>query len=157
MTIVLEQHETLKTGVFEIRQTVAIYISAEDAQRKVNRWVLDEISCVMGAEEPTLVVGQRAVWHVPVILTAPHIGHVGTAGIVEVDAGTGEMDDSPECKTAILEGAQKLADVMEPYAPRANEDISVEYIATDRDTALMEPQGNPVDIIDAVRQSQSAA
>jgi len=152
MTIILEQHAIPKTGTFEIRQTITIRISAEDARRKVNRWVLDEVSCVMGAEEPTLVVDEQTFWHVPVILTASHIGHVGIAGIVAVDVETGEIDDSPECKAAILEGARELATKMPPYTPHSPEDVSAQYIAKDIKPTRTQPQGNPVEIIEAARQ-----
>lgn len=155
MTIILEQYTTPEKGTFEIHHTITIYISADDARRQVNRWVLDEVSSVMGAEEPTLVIDEKAVWKVPVILTASNVGRVGTAGYVEVDVETGEMNNSPECKKTILESARDLAATLPPYSPIAQEDVPVEYVAEATEFTKFESQKNPAEIIDTLRQGRS--
>jgi predicted DNA-binding antitoxin AbrB/MazE fold protein len=69
------------TGLQE-RQMVRLHIvpprvcvTAAMARRKVNRFVLDEISYLMGGEQPTLVETDRLVWRVPVVLTYPGSRH----------------------------------------------------------------------------------
>jgi len=80
MTIILEQSTIPEIGTFEIHKTVNIQVSAKQAQRKVDTWLLNEVSYMMGAEEPTLVIGERTVWRVPAYFSAPGAGRVGTVG-----------------------------------------------------------------------------
>lgn len=63
----------------------------------------------MGGGEPTLVIGERTVWRVPVILTFPTDGPVGTVGTIEVDAETGELHTSPQLIEEITHNAETLA------------------------------------------------
>lgn len=55
---------------FEIR------VTAEEAQRQVNRWLLHEVSYLLRAQPPTLAVGVQVVWRVPVSLGSPDLGQV---------------------------------------------------------------------------------
>jgi hypothetical protein len=98
MEILLEHYTVPERGEVEldVHRKFAIHVTAAEAQRQVNQWVLLEVSCVMGALAPSLVIGERVTWRVPIELTAPHIGHVGVAGFVDVDVQTGQMDVSPE-------------------------------------------------------------
>jgi hypothetical protein len=109
MTIILEQHAIPETGTFEIRQTVNISVSAEQARRQVDSWLLNEVSYMIGAEAPTLVVGERAVWRVPTYFSAPGAGRVGAAGTVDVDTQTGEFYKPSEAKRNILRNVKALA------------------------------------------------
>ena len=52
MTVILDQYPPLQTGTFEIRQMVTVPISAEEARRKVARWLRMEVSHMMGADMP---------------------------------------------------------------------------------------------------------
>ena len=155
MTIILDKHQVPEKGTFEIRQSITILVSVEEARRKVNSWVLQEVSYMMGAEEPTLVVGEKAVWRVPVILTAPHVGHVGMAGTVDVDVQTGDMDDLPARKEQLLQSARELAAKMPAYVPRSKLDVPTEYIARNIQPVHIEPQKSPREIINDTRQRQS--
>ena len=61
------------------------------AQQTVNAFVVTEISSQLRSEPPSLVVGERLFWSVPVVLTSSLRGVVGEVGEIRVDATTGEM------------------------------------------------------------------
>lgn len=129
MPVLLEGININEVGVHEIRQTLNVQVTAEQAQRKVNRWLLDEVSYMMHAESPTLVVNGDACWRVPAVLTAPHVGVVGTVGSVDVDAATGDLLERETQKDVIVTNARKLAKALPPYpGPR---ETPAEYLATD--------------------------
>jgi predicted DNA-binding antitoxin AbrB/MazE fold protein len=98
------------------RQTVrlqvvppGVCITAATARRKVNRFVLDEISYLMGGERPTLIETDRLIWRVPVVLTYPTHGVVGRVGFIDVDARSGELLLTPETVEEITHNARALA------------------------------------------------
>ena len=97
MEILLDHYPLPEQGQVEInlRRTFEIKMTAETARRQVNRWLFTEVSCMMGAESPTLLLGERVVWRVPAVLSAAHIGRVGVVGTVDVDVQTGTMDTAP--------------------------------------------------------------
>ncbi|HMN31576.1 MAG TPA: hypothetical protein PKE45_25730, partial [Caldilineaceae bacterium] len=130
MTIVLEPYVLPEHGEvkLDIQRSFVIKITAEQAKRQVNRWVLLEVSCSMGAEAPTLVVGERVVWRVPIVLTASPVGIVGTAGTIDVDVDSGEMNNTAEHKEAIIQSAIELAKKLPPHRPRS---VPAEYLAKD--------------------------
>ena len=83
------------------RQTVRLQIlpsgvrvSAVAACRLVNRFALDEISYLVGAQQPELIQTDRLVWRVPLTLAYPDRGEVGQVGYVDVDAESGELLDT---------------------------------------------------------------
>ena len=86
-----------------------VCITAATARRKVNRFVLDEISYLMGGEQPTLIETDRLIWRVPVVLTYPTHGVVGQVGFIDVDAGSGELLLTPETVEEITHNARALA------------------------------------------------
>ncbi len=126
MTIILTQYTMPETGTFEIHQAVNIQVSAKEAQRQVDSWLLNEVSSMMGAEPPTLVIGARTVWRVPCYYSAPGAGRVGTVGELDVDVQTGEMDNPTEAKVAILLCAKRLAKKLPPFQPKI---APPEYVA----------------------------
>ena len=72
--------------------TVQINISAEEARRKVHRFVSDNVSYLMGGESPTLLlIDKQVLWRVPVMMTYPSYGRLGTVGAIDVSAESGEM------------------------------------------------------------------
>lgn len=117
MTVILDQYPLLQTGTFEIRQTVTVHVTAEEARRKVARWLRMEVSHMLGADTPTLVVGQRTVWRVPAHFSAPRVGIVGVVGEVEVDALTGEICERATCQALIEQRAGALAATLPPFQP----------------------------------------
>lgn len=147
--ILLDQYAVPTKGTFELRieRSVEIKVTAEEARRMVKNWLIDEISYMMTATEPTLVLGERAVWRVPAILTASHIGHVGPAGCVDVDVETGQIQNADGCKKEILKGVQKLAKSVPPYTPRT--DIPSVWLAKEIQPTHDpgQPAGNPLDLL----------
>lgn len=99
--------------VGDIRLTIEISahqnFSAKSAQKLVRRFVADEISYLLRAGEPSLVLGQRLYWRVPVHLAFPGQGIVGAVGAVDVDVETGQMTITPEVIAEMTHHAQRLA------------------------------------------------
>jgi len=121
MTIVLENLVIPERGIVELdlKQSIEIKITAEEARRKVNRWLLEYVSYMMHAAAPTLVVdGQQAMWRVPAILTNSRVGDVGVAGTVDVDVHTGQMDNTETLQAQITKHAVEMTKKLPPYQPR---------------------------------------
>ena len=66
-------------------------IDAESARRKVTGWLVSDVGNLLIGDTPALMIADRAVWRVPVLLTSPSRGVIGTVGSVDVDAQTGEI------------------------------------------------------------------
>lgn len=149
--ILLDQYTVPNRGTFELKvnRSVEIRVTAEEARRMAKRWLLDEISYMMTATEPTLVLSKRAAWRVPAILTASHVGHVGAAGYVDVDVETGELQNAAECQQAILAECQELAKRVPPYTPRT--DMPDDWLAKDIQPTQEpgQPEGNPLELLPA--------
>ena len=110
--ILLERQHVPTTGVLtvQVNQAVHINVSAEEAQRKVSVFVLRKISNLMHGETPTLVLGERTFWRVPVHLTFPTTGDVGQIGTIDVDVTSGELCVTTDIIAAIETHAQSLAE-----------------------------------------------
>lgn len=115
MDVILNHYPILQTGTFEIRRTVTVAVPAESARRQVHRWLLLEVSHMMGADEPTLIAGERACWRVPIHLSAPQVGLVGQVGEIDVDAITGEMMSVAAQKVTIEQRASELMHKLPPF------------------------------------------
>jgi hypothetical protein len=100
-----------KTGRLEvdIKVTADINISAYAAKQKVNGFVLSEISYMMHAGDPMLVVDEHICWKVPVILSLTSRGDVGEVGTIDVDVETGQLHVTPQLITEISHRAKGLA------------------------------------------------
>ena len=67
MTIILENYALPEKGPVEIKVNFSfeIKVTAEEARRLVNCWLIDQVSLQMGGLKPALVLlGERAVWRV---------------------------------------------------------------------------------------------
>jgi hypothetical protein len=89
--------------------TPELPITAFRAQQLVNVLMTMEVSSQMLSQAPELVLGERPCWSVPVWFTLPGIGLVGQAGIVLVDAHTGEVLADSESLREIATNAKRLA------------------------------------------------
>lgn len=100
-----------KTGRLEvdIKVTADVNFSAVAARQKVNSFVLSEISYMMHAGTPELVVGERICWRVPVILSLATQGDVGEVGAIDVDVESGQMSVTPQLLQEINSRAEALA------------------------------------------------
>ena len=100
-----------KTGRLEvdIKVTADINISAYAAKQKVNGFVLSELSYMMHAGDPKLVVDEHILWQVPVILSQTSRGDVGEVGTIDVDVETGQLHITPQLIVEINNRAKALA------------------------------------------------
>ncbi len=100
-----------RTGRVEvdIKVTADINISAYAARQKVNDFVLSDISYMMHAGDPTLVLAERISWRVPIILSLTSRGDVGEVGAIDVDVETGQMHVTPRLIAEIDARAEGLA------------------------------------------------
>ena len=128
MTLILDNILIPEKGTLEIKvdRTVEINVTAEQARKKVDHWLMDQVSFLMGAEPPTLVIGERAVWRVPAYISFPSVGRAGTIGTIDVDAQTGEMSNTPEKKAEIKRRGEEIARKLPPFKPL---ELSPEYKA----------------------------
>jgi hypothetical protein len=126
MTIILDYNLPEK-GPVTVNLAFEIKVTAEEARRKVNRWLILDVSTQMGARTPTLVVtGQRAAWRVPVWLSFPSTGPAGMVGEVDVDIETGEMLDLSDHKVEIEKRATEIASRLPPFKTK---EVPPEYLA----------------------------
>ncbi len=142
-TIILDNVTFPETGPVEIQvsHSFTISISAEQAQRAVNRWLMMEVSMSFIAEPPTLALASSAIWRVPVAYTASHIGRVGLAGTVDVDVNTGEIFDSPEVRESIFAKARSMAEKLPPFQLR---EVDEKYVVKNMQPTHSAPIPAPV-------------
>jgi len=100
-----------QTGRLEvdIRVSADVNVSAYAARQKVNTFVLSDISYMMHAGEPTLLLARRICWRVPVILSLTSRGDVGEVGTIDVDVETGQLHVTPQLIAEINTRAENLA------------------------------------------------
>ena len=121
MTIILDSYAIPEKGEFEVyvKRAVNLQVSAEEARRKVNHWLLDQVSHMMGAEAPQLVLQENCtIWQVPAILTANQLGRIGVIGFVAVHVETGELLYATATRTQLLQAAETLVAAFPAYQPR---------------------------------------
>lgn len=126
MTILLDNIPIPEHGTLTINLTIEIKVTAEQARKKVDHWLMDQVSSQMGAEAPTLVAGGRTVWRVPAYISFPSVGRAGTVGTIDVDVQTGEMGNTPEKKAEIERYAEEIAKRLPPFKIK---ELSPEYKA----------------------------
>lgn len=115
MAILLENYPLSSArGHLEFLVTLDVSVTAEEAKRKVDFWLHDEVSMQLNAEWPTLVVGDKTVWHVPAHFSLPRYGALGVVGTVVVDSLTGEIVAPEACRAAIV---QYLNEKIKPILP----------------------------------------
>jgi hypothetical protein len=128
MALLLDPYTIPEQGNVEltISRSFKINVTAAEARCRVNRWLFNEVSCLIGADPPDLVVGERVVWRTPAWIGFPHTGRAGIVGMVEVDVTTGAMNNTLELKAEIERRAEELAARQPPYLP--HEAIGEEYL-----------------------------
>lgn len=92
----------------EISIAAHLGITAQSAQRKVSKLVLDQVGNMLYGEMPGLVAGSRLLWRVPIWVSSPTSGPISQVGILDVDAQTGEVLYSEEQLLAVGEQARVL-------------------------------------------------
>ena len=100
------------------QRSFELNISAEEARQQVSRWLRDEVSLLISADPPTLVVGERVVWRVPAVFRVPDLGRVGQVGSIDVDVSSGTIRVTPELGRELEQKADELAERLPPYQPK---------------------------------------
>lgn len=131
MAILLEIETLPQQGsvALKLEYNFEIKITARQAQRLVDRWLLNQVSYLMGAGEPLLVVSQEVMWRVPVYLGTSNLGQLGPIGMIEVSIRDGRMATTSDRKAEIICQAEKLVKSFPPYHPR--QPASLDYLASD--------------------------
>ncbi len=107
----LTEHQLVKVQILPPK----VQITGQTAQRKVSRFILDELSYLMGGEQPSLIqVEAQLYWRVPVVITYPTHGKLGIVGYIDVDAETGELLPPPGGLDELKRSAQTLATHQSP-------------------------------------------
>ncbi len=94
----------------ELSLTAKINITDFTAQRKVSKLLLDQVGNLLYGERPSLVVGRRLLWRVPIWLGLPTIGPVGQIGTLDVDTQTGEILFTQQTLAEIAKRGDALAE-----------------------------------------------
>jgi hypothetical protein len=120
MTILLDPYIVPEKGKVELKidRSFEIKVTAEEARHKVRWWLRDEVSMLIDADPPTLVIGEEVVWRVPAWVAFPHTGRAGMVGVVDVDVKTGVMNNTPQRKAEIERQAEEVAARQPPYQPK---------------------------------------
>jgi len=93
----------------ELSLTSQVNVTDYTAQRKVTKLLLDQVGNQLYGEQPSLVVGRRLLWRVPVWLALTTTGPLGQVGTLDVDAKTGEVLTSQQILDEIAERGNALA------------------------------------------------
>lgn len=93
----------------EISVEAHLGVTAQSAQRKVSRLLLDQVGNLVYGESPNLVAGERMLWRVPVWVSSPRTGPLGQVGTLDVDVQSGEILYSQELLDLISEQGRALA------------------------------------------------
>ena len=103
MAIILDNYVIPEKGQVDIDFKLSFEIkhTAVQAKRTVNDWLLNEISYLIGADLPTLILHEKPAWRVPVWLTLPGTKHKEIIGYVDVDVETGQIIDPANSKIKI--------------------------------------------------------
>ena len=126
MTIVLDNYVIPEHGRLDIRATVDLVVSAQEARRLVDRWLLESVSVLIGADMPTLIIGRQVVWRVPVWMGLAGGGRT-QLGAIDVDVTSGALLDARRRVSAIIAAAEIYAGKTPSFAPRPAAD---EFVAT---------------------------
>lgn len=119
MQIVMEKVDLPQKGhvEFGFHRSFEITITHEQARTQVKRWLWSEVSMLLSAEPPALVIDTVIVWRVPVRLIAPGYGALGTVGFVDVNVQTGELLDLEQKKVLIEAQAAQLTARLPDFQP----------------------------------------
>ncbi len=93
----------------EIRIKTQLNVTAQTAQRKVSKLLLDEVGNQLYGERPNLVAGDKLLWRVPIWLGLPSVGAIGQIGHLDVDAQSGEIYFTQQLLDNLAEQGNVLA------------------------------------------------
>ena len=125
MTIVLDNYVIPEHGRLDIRATVDLVVSAQEARRLVDRWLLESVSVLIGADMPTLIIGRQVVWRVPVWMGLAGSGCT-QLGAIDVDVTSGALLDVKRRAEEIITAAAIYAEKAPSFKPRP---VGDEFVA----------------------------
>lgn len=116
MTVQLDLSNVPQNAQLEvnIHLSAPLRVTATEARRRVSRLVISEVGNLLYGGEPTLVVGERICWQVPVLLAYPDTGVVGQVGVLAVDVETGAVLITPNQLATLSDYALFLAERTAP-------------------------------------------
>ncbi len=93
-------------------ESAQVPVSALMARQKVNVLMLEHVSNLLLADEPTLIrrPDGKAAWRVPVDLTFPSRGRVGQVAEIDVDAQYGSVFYDDAALAQVEQAARRLAE-----------------------------------------------
>jgi hypothetical protein len=97
-----------KIGV-TVQVTADMNVSAFAARQKVNGFVCDRVSYLMGGGEPALVMSNDLFWRVPIIFTLPGRGTLGEVGYIDVNISNGQLMITDQLILELQQRAEMLA------------------------------------------------
>ena len=109
MTIILEHYPLPSAGPLHMDITIEanIRVTSEEAQKTVSRRLFNEVSYLLWAEKPSLVIGERTAWRVPAYIGLVGVGRIGPVATIDVDVETGELQAiTPELIAEMKERVQ---------------------------------------------------
>ncbi len=111
MVIALSRPPETENLKLEVNISTTLGITAEQARRKVIRFLMDNISMFLSPQAPLLVVAssEQIFWRFPIILSMGQQGSLGQVGEIEVDAHTGELLLDNDSLVRMEANAQRLA------------------------------------------------
>ncbi len=124
MTIVFDNYVIPEHGRLDIRATVDLVVSAQEARRLVGHWLLESVSVLIGADMPTLIIGRQVVWRVPVWMGLAGSGRT-QLGAIDVDVTSGALLDVKRRAEEIAVAAEIYAAKASSFKPRPVDEDSV--------------------------------
>lgn len=74
------------------------------AQKMAGQFLSEYVTMMARPGIPTLLsTSTNNVWEIPILLKIPNLGVVGTAGKLQIDAQTGELDELTETEIAHIQ------------------------------------------------------
>jgi hypothetical protein len=103
MHVILDNYPIPEQGQvnIDVRFSFELNIDAKEARKAVNSWLLNEVSYMIGAGKPTLVLSHKPTWRVPTWIAFPGVPQKNIVGVVDVDVQTGEIINPDDTKAKL--------------------------------------------------------
>lgn len=100
----------------KVEVTADVRVTASDARELADEFLLMEVGDLLLAGEPSLQVGDRLTWEVPILLSSASHGTLGEVGRLVVDAETGEIRFTEKDRQDVKIHAEALSGSASPPA-----------------------------------------
>ena len=99
-----------ETMRLEVNISTTLNVTSEQAKRKLTRYFMDNVSMFITPQSPLLVIvnENEIFWRFPLALAMGQQGFLGTVGLVDVDALSGELVLFEDLLEEIKTNAQRL-------------------------------------------------